>query len=366
MIFQKPRKLPHGKELIRTKKFTFIYLGSGNFHYSYIGDKGLIYGDIDLNKTYFKIIPLITIASLITIYFILGTNPTPAISEKQDILFSNDISSLTDEEVQDKLAKNANDEYLKQTEEQKLAIINSKEKTKKPKNITYRVKDIDTLDSIAETFHASKEEILEASNLKSADELKEGILISIPKKRGLYYKFKQGDTLAKVATLYKVPIDDVLEENHLEEGDIFSPGQRIFLPGAVIPDPVPTWYSPVLSAIITSGFGWRSFPRYQFHDALDLKANYEPVRAARSGRVIYSGWMGGYGNVVILEHAGDYKTLYAHNSKLYVFEGDYVIGGKIISRSGCTGYCFGAHLHFEIIKSGKSINPTTIIKGFKY
>ena len=83
--------------------------------------------------------------------------------------------------------------------------------------------------------------------------------------------------------------------------------------------------------------------------AIDLRANYEPVYSARKGRVIYSGWMGGYGNVVMIQHDDSYQSLYAHNSRLYVRSGDYISGGKVISKSGCTGYCFGPHLHFEII-----------------
>ncbi|HNB99688.1 MAG TPA: LysM peptidoglycan-binding domain-containing protein, partial [Leptospiraceae bacterium] len=338
MIFQKPRKLPHGKELLRTEKFTLIYLGSGNLHYSFIGEKGLVYGDIDLKRNHFKIIPLITLATLITSYLVFGTNPTSAMIEPNPDVLQEEIA---ENDERDKRAKHADENYLKQTEEQKLAVIKSSDSSKKSKNISYHVKDTDTLQSISSHFNVTPEAIREASNLKPTDKIYPGDVLSIPNRRGLLYKFKNGDTLAKVASTYRVSVEEIIEENKLEDSDIFMPGQKIFLPGAIIPDPTPVWYSPVASNIITSGFGWRTFPRYQFHDALDLKSNYEPVRAARTGKVIYSGWMGGYGNVVILEHTGDLKTLYAHNSKLYVREGEFVLGGKIISRSGCTGYCFG-------------------------
>ena len=294
MIFQKPRKLPHGKELLRTEKFTLIYLGAGNLHYSFIGDKGLVYGDIDFKKNHFKIIPLLTIATLITSYLVFGTNPTSAMIEPPEVLQE----EIVENDERDKLAKNADENYLKQTEAQKLAIIKSSESGKgKVKHISYHVKETDTMQSISSHFNVTPEAIREASNLKPTDKIYPGNVLSIPNRRGLLYKFKNGDTLAKVASTYKVSIDEVIEENKLEETDIFMPGQKIFLPGAIIPDPTPVWYSPVVSNIITSGFGWRSYPRYQFHEALDLKSNYEPVRAARSGKVIYSGWMGGYGNV---------------------------------------------------------------------
>nr|HNI26208.1 M23 family metallopeptidase [Leptospiraceae bacterium] len=58
------------------------------------------------------------------------------------------------------------------------------------------------------------------------------------------------------------------------------------------------------------------------------------------------------------------KSLYAHNSRIIVKEGEYIQGGKQISVSGCTGYCFGAHLHLEIIKNGVSVNPKDYIKGY--
>ena len=143
---------------------------------------------------------------------------------------------------------------------------------------------------------------------------------------------------------------------------MFKVGQKIFLPGAEVPEPPPIWVAPVSSRVITSGFGWRNYPREQFHQAWDLKANYETVYAARSGKVTYSGWLGGYGNAIIIEHTKEIKTLYGHNSKLLVREGEYIQGGKPISRSGCTGYCFGPHLHFEVIRNGENIDPKHYFK----
>ena len=220
MIFQKPRKLPHGKELLRTEKFTLIYLGAGNLHYSFIGDKGLVYGDIDFKKNHFKIIPLLTIATLITSYLVFGTNPTSAMIEPPEVLQE----EIVENDERDKLAKNADENYLKQTEAQKLAIIKSSESGKgKVKHISYHVKETDTMQSISSHFNVTPEAIREASNLKPTDKIYPGNVLSIPNRRGLLYKFKNGDTLAKVASTYKVSIDEVIEENKLEETDIFMP-----------------------------------------------------------------------------------------------------------------------------------------------
>ncbi|MCE9499313.1 MAG: peptidoglycan DD-metalloendopeptidase family protein [Leptospira sp.] len=362
MIFQKPRKLLYGRELLRSENFTLIYLGKGNLHYSLNTGKKLYHGSIDLKRTRFKIIPLLLTTILLTGFLGIGLDSSSAYIDPAGI------KDINEDDEKDKQAKNADEKFLKQTEDQRLAIIRAEEiKTgkdtkKKLKVIHYKVKQNETLSEIATRFKVSMESIAGSSNIKTEDRLRNGQILSIPNKQGLLYKFKKGDSLAKVANYYKVTIDDVIEENKLKDSDFFSVGQKLFLPGAVIPEN-PMWFLPTSSKIITSGFGWRHYPRYQFHDALDLRAVYEPVKAAKSGRVIYSGWMGGYGNAIVLEHSDEMKTLYGHNSKLYVRQGEYVTGGKLISQSGCTGYCFGPHLHFEIIKNGKTINPKKFFKG---
>lgn len=360
-MFQKPRQLSHGKEILRTANFTLIYLGKGNVHYSYLSKSRLFHGSLDLKRKRFKVIPLFVTTFLLTVFLGLGPDSSSAMIENDSV------KEINENDEKDKQAKSGDENFLKRTEEQKLAILsakelNVKETKKKLKLIQYKVKNGETLSGIATRFKVSMESIAGSSNIKMEDKLTSGQILNIPNKQGLLYKFKKGDTLAKIANYYKVGIEDIIEENKLKESDFFSVGQKLFLPGAVIPE-VAHWFSPVSSRLITSGFGWRSFPRHQFHDALDLRAMYEPVKAARSGRVIYSGWMGGYGNAVVIEHNEDMKTLYAHNSKLYVRQGEYITGGKTIAQSGCTGFCFGPHLHFEVIKNGKSINPGKFLKG---
>ena len=105
---------------------------------------------------------------------------------------------------------------------------------------------------------------------------------------------------------------------------------------------------------ITSGFGWRRDPfsgQQAWHGGVDIaphggSANY--IVAAERGEVIYSGWNGGYGNCVMLDHGGGTVTLYAHMSSLLVSKGDVVDRGERIARAGTTGYSTGVHLHFEV------------------
>lgn len=361
-MFQKPRKLAHGKEILRTENFTLIYLGSGNVHYSYATKKKLVYGHFNLKRLHFKLIPLLAVTLATSVY--LFFSPSTNASMENPEFPIRELTQVETEEDKDKEAKKADEAYLQRTEEQKQAILKGIAETGTIRLKTYYVQPGETIEEIAARFRSTPEMIANHSKIRVDTVLAAGQALTVPEKQGMLYKFKAGDTLAKIASMYKVSIDDVLSENNIEEADFFSVGQKLFLPGAVLPDPPPVWYKPVASGVITSGFGWRTFPRFQFHEAWDLKANYEPVKAARSGRVLFSGWMGGYGNCVIIEHTAELKTLYAHNSKLFVREGEYVQGGKVITRSGCSGYCFGAHLHFEIIRNGVSVNPKMYIKGF--
>ncbi len=114
-------------------------------------------------------------------------------------------------------------------------------------------------------------------------------------------------------------------------------------------------------AYISSPFGWRSHPVLGYrrlHAGMDFAASYgSTIRAADSGTVIYSGWYGGYGKTVIINHGNGITTLYGHGSQLYVQEGESVKRGQAISAVGSTGLSTGPHLHFEVRKNGTPVNP---------
>jgi len=111
---------------------------------------------------------------------------------------------------------------------------------------------------------------------------------------------------------------------------------------------------------ITSGFGWRRDPfsgQQAWHGGLDIAphngaANY--ILAAERGEVIYSGWNGGYGNCLMIDHGAGTVTLYAHMSSILVSKGEVVDRGQRIARAGTTGYSTGVHLHFEVREYEKS------------
>ncbi|MBE9138700.1 peptidoglycan DD-metalloendopeptidase family protein [Nodosilinea sp. LEGE 07088] len=115
------------------------------------------------------------------------------------------------------------------------------------------------------------------------------------------------------------------------------------------------------NANISSGFGNRRHPILgynRFHAGIDFAASYgSTIRAADSGQVIFSGWYGGYGQTVIIDHGGGLSTLYAHASRLVVSEGQTVQQGQAIAAVGSTGLSTGPHLHFEVRRNGNPIDP---------
>lgn len=120
---------------------------------------------------------------------------------------------------------------------------------------------------------------------------------------------------------------------------------------------------------ITSPFGWRTHPIFKsriFHSGIDIGgANGGAIMASNDGKVIYSGWYGGYGKCVIIDHGvvngQPITTLYAHMSSISVGNGQMVKKGQTVGREGSTGYSTGPHCHFEVRVNGKPTNPFNYI-----
>ena len=120
-----------------------------------------------------------------------------------------------------------------------------------------------------------------------------------------------------------------------------------------------------LSGRYSSTYGRRIHPIFRtrgFHNGLDIAVpNGRRVGAARKGKVISAGWMGGYGKAIIIQHDKGYKTLYGHLSRIFVRPGQHVSSGRIIGRAGSTGWSTGPHLHFTIWKHNRLKNPMDIL-----
>ena len=107
--------------------------------------------------------------------------------------------------------------------------------------------------------------------------------------------------------------------------------------------------------VITSGFGWRWG---RMHEGVDLAVPIgTPVVAAKAGVVIVAGWMGGYGNLVVVDHGGGIATAYGHNTNVTVGVGQFVEQGQLIAYSGSTGHSTGPHVHFEVRINGGAVDP---------
>ncbi len=178
---------------------------------------------------------------------------------------------------------------------------------------------------------------------------------------GRWYVVEKGETLAVIAEKAGVPGEDILEINGLERPEQVTPGTLLFilegrpaggegLPPAVVDRAAPVrgrlqW--PLANPLVGSPFGTREG---RPHEGIDLPAAVgTPVMAAAAGRVVYAGnGIRGYGNLIVLQHAGDLLTVYAHNSTLLVGQGAEVRAGQRVALVGQTGHATGPHLHVEV------------------
>jgi murein DD-endopeptidase MepM/ murein hydrolase activator NlpD len=118
---------------------------------------------------------------------------------------------------------------------------------------------------------------------------------------------------------------------------------------------------------VTSGFGERFHPILgyaRFHKGVDLGATWgAPIVAAADGRVVSAGWHGGYGRAVEIAHASGLETLYGHMSRIAAAPGELVRQGQVIGYVGSSGLSTGPHVHFEVLRGGRAVNPMGVKLG---
>jgi murein DD-endopeptidase MepM/ murein hydrolase activator NlpD len=260
----------------------------------------------------------------------------------------------------------------------------------------YVVVDGDTASSIAARFGIDIDYLLMANpDLPGSDFITVGQVLIIPPGNGALYYVRYGETLSDVAARYGVSVDDILawQQNGLGSADAVQENQLVFVPGAIpyvpaaaeptavptdppafVDAPVPTSPPPVAASepppapVASSGLIWPVYgPISSYMDGshplgIDIDLYNAPgaaIVAATSGTVTFAGGSAccSYGLYVVIMSPDGIETLYAHLSGISVSAGQTVGQGEVIGYGGCTGYCTGNHLHFEVIDNGVRVNP---------
>ncbi|MGQ0644535.1 MAG: peptidoglycan DD-metalloendopeptidase family protein [Elusimicrobiota bacterium] len=240
----------------------------------------------------------------------------------------------------------------------------------------YGVRPGDSLELLARKY-GSTPDSLRSTNRLSSVYLSPNKSLLIHNGRGMLHQVREekgsAESLRGIARRYNQSSDDFLKKfaaaNRLPgvallSGHWLEPGTLLFVPDARLR--FTDYDLPVAWArgkrLISSGFGYRRHPilRYRkFHSGLDMPRPHGfPVKASREGRVIFAGWRGGYGRLIIIKHPGGLRTWYGHLSSVNVSAGQRVNRGQFIGRVGSTGLSTGPHLHFEVRdRFGNSLNP---------
>lgn len=260
----------------------------------------------------------------------------------------------------------------------------------------YTVDTGDSVFAIAKSFGLEPESVLWANYAllnDNPDQLSPEMSLKIPPTDGVLYEWEEGDTLQSVADRFEANIEDIIGWSG-NKFDLTNPvvevGSFVMLPGGhrefkqwIVPT-IPRGRAGVSSSLYgsgtcpggyegaygTGGFIWPADNHYlsgndywSGHLAIDIAAGSGArLYAADSGVVVFAGSaLGGYGNMIMIDHGNGYQSLYAHLSSVGVSCGQSVLQGQVIGYAGNTGFSTGPHLHFEIRYLGGFINPWFVL-----
>ena len=262
--------------------------------------------------------------------------------------------------------------------------------------LEHTVETGDSVFGIASDYGLEPESVLWANYTllnDNPDQLSPGMVLKVPPTDGVLYEWQEGDTLQAVADRFEAKLDDILGWSG-NKFDLTNPvvenESLVMLPGGhrefkqwIVPT-IPRGRAGVSSSLYgggtcpggyegaygTGGFIWPADNHYlsgndywSGHLAIDIAAGTGArIYAADSGVVVFAGSaLGGYGNMVVIDHGNGYQSLYAHLSSVGVSCGQSVLQGQYIASAGNTGYSTGPHLHFEIRYLGGFINPWFVL-----
>ncbi len=244
----------------------------------------------------------------------------------------------------------------------------------------YVVRTGDSISQIAEMFDVSVNTVLWANDLKRNAAIKPGDVLFILPVSGVEHTVVKGDTVQSIAKKYKADASDVAGFNGISENEKLVIGEKIIVPGGEIYYDAPATSSLARISAKTTYVGNLPNVTGYFHDPLPAKKRISqglhgkngvdfaaptgtPILASAGGVVLIArtGYNGGYGGMVVIQHPNGTQTLYAHMSRLGTYNGAVVNQGDLIGYVGSTGRSTGPHLHFEVrgAKNPGATNPTS-------
>jgi murein DD-endopeptidase MepM/ murein hydrolase activator NlpD len=209
-----------------------------------------------------------------------------------------------------------------------------------------------------------------------------------PKGKGAWHVVKPGDTLWRLSQRYETPVDAIEDANDDLDARSLHVGQKLWIPRGGAKRPSGSARSAARSHTLEQDggescdtlarqdkldFEWPVLGHLSSpygvsrgdhdHDGIDLRADEgTPIVAAEAGRVVYAGDdLGDYGKVIIIKHVGRWATVYAHNRKHLVDEGEFVEKGDVIAEVGDTGNASAPHLHFEVRRNNAPRDPQSCL-----
>jgi murein DD-endopeptidase MepM/ murein hydrolase activator NlpD len=237
------------------------------------------------------------------------------------------------------------------------------------KVFSYKLKKKDTFWDIISSTSLDMDTLLTVNDLASPSDLKNRSVIYIPNIRGVVVEGKKSGDIEELLAGQRIRAEYVFRANRCDTLDkkfIFIPCGKITLLERSLFLGTAFLY-PLKNGRKTSAFGTRTNPfnkkKHEFHSGIDIACRMNSdVMSARDGVVEFAGFNGGYGLLVIIRHEHGYHSYYGHLNRLKIKAGDRVAAGQVIANSGNTGRTTGPHLHFEIRRQNRPVNPAGLLR----
>ncbi len=234
----------------------------------------------------------------------------------------------------------------------------------------YYVRPGDNLWNISRKYQVNLQMLMNVNQLSEDSILTVGQKLVIPCNRAQVHIIHSGETLWDIARKYNIDLAELERINSNKQASNLKIGDQIKLPQDSSRVAMSESLTPSRSIVsrftwpirgtITSPYGWRSSG---FHHGVDIAGDFgDPVRAAASGVISFTGYVSLYGNTIIIDHPGGKQTLYAHLNHIGVSQGDRAARGEIIAGVGSTGRSTGPHLHFEIKQGDTREDPLAYLR----